>query len=202
MKKLTLFLTAFTAALNLLAQAPAQYDSLQNIPDKNISALIGQNVRIVEINELYSSKDRGERINDTSLVNKIFTFSDAIRDENRPQIWVKLIGPETIFYRLTGHNMENPPFLVNGFFEKQKELYVGKSFKLKLDKDYLELNSGIKQTFSRNDTFTCRKLDLVKANGEIIPSFILENQNGDVISVPLEGFETTSGNTIDRFMEL
>ena len=202
MKKLTLFLAAFTAALNLLAQAPAQYDSLQNIPDKNISALIGQTVRIVEVNELYSSKDRGARIEDTSLVNKVFTFADATRDEDRPQIWVKLTGPETIFYRLTGRNMDNPPFLVNGFFEKQQQLYSGKSFKLKLERDYLELNSGTKQTFTRNDTFTCRKLDLVNHDGEIIPSFILENQSGQSIVVPLKGFETTAGNTIDRFIEL
>ena len=95
--------------------------------------------------------------------------------------------------------MTHPPFLVNGFFEKQKQLYLGKSLKLKIDYEYTEVNSGKVQAFTTADTFKCTGLSYVNTEGELIPSYTLTNTVGSTINVPLKGFETVATNTIDRF---
>ncbi len=182
------------------AESQAVYDSLTNVPPTKISCLYGQTATIVELNELYPSMEWANKLTNTSIINKQYSIVKAENDKSRSQVWVSLASKtDTIYYRLTSTNMERPPFLVQGFYEKQKELYLDQSLKLKIDYDYTETKSGKVKTFTTADNFTCTQLSIINNTGELVPSYILSTPNGETIAVPLKGFETTATNTIDRF---
>jgi hypothetical protein len=98
--------------------------------------------------------------------------------------------------------MKHAPFMINGYFEKQKQLFLDKQLKLKIDYEYTEVKSGKVLSFTTADTFNCTGLCMAVSSGELVPSYILKNTEGETINVPLKGFETTATNTIDRFILL
>ncbi len=198
-----ILLFAILSMIAFTAQSQVVYDSLTNIPPAKISCLYGQTATIVELNELYSGASWTNKITDASFINKQFTIVKAERDQSRPQVWVYLASnTDTIYYRLTKDNMKHAPFMVGGYFEKQKQLFLDKSLKLKIDYEYKENQTGKTKTFTTGETFRCEKLSFVDASGELIPSYVLINTAGETINVPLKGFETTATNTIDRFLIL
>ncbi|MCT4645558.1 MAG: hypothetical protein N4A74_11285 [Carboxylicivirga sp.] len=197
---------ALITILSLLAytaQSQAVYDSLTNIPPTKISCLVGQSATIVEVNELYPAKQWTNKLSDASLINKQYTIANIEADKSRPQVWITLVSNnDTIYYRLTKANMKHAPFMVNGYFEKQKQLFLDKQLKLKIDYEYTEVKSGKVLSFTTADTFNCTGLCMADSSGELVPSYILKNTEGETINVPLKGFETTATNTIDRFILL
>lgn len=189
----------FTITLLLVSLISfAQYDATINIPKSKISNLYGETVTIVELNELYT--DRETKITNPEIIGKQYTFVKAERDSKRPQIWVELTNTEeTIYYRLTGTNMQHPPIMVNAYFEKQKQLYQNQTLQLKMDNEYTNTSGAIKM-YNTKQLFTCAGIQLLKQGTELVPSYILTTAS-DTISVPLTSFENNRSNTIDRFIK-
>ena len=190
-----LFTALFTLSTLLAA---AQYDSLVNIPQTKISQLYGQMVTVVELNELYPAPEWLNAITEASIIGKQFRLEKAHRDQNRPQIWVELTNTEeTIYYRLTSQNLQHPPILVNGFYEKQKQLLLDRVTHLKMMNEYTT-TAGKTKEFSTSQQFTCTGLKMLNRSGVLVPVYQLASQT-DTINVPLTGFETERSNTINRF---
>lgn len=191
-----LILTAVLLIASLLSFA--QYDATSNIPKSKISNLYGQTVTIVELNELYS--DLENKITNPAIIGKQYTFVKAERDKNRSQIWVELTNTEeTIYYRLTGTNMQHPPILINAYFKKQKQLYQNQKLQLKMDNEYTT-TSGQSKLYNTKQLFTCASIELLRNGTELVPSYILTTTT-DTINVPLTSFENERSNTIDRFIK-
>lgn len=183
----------------LTAQSQAVYDSLTNVPQTKISCLYGQTAKVVELNELYPEKNWSNKLTEASNIGKDFTIIKAERDQSRPHVWITLASTsDTIYYRLTSTNMKHAPFLVSGYFEKQKQLFQDRCISLKLNSEFIEVNSGKEKEFATGDKFTCSALSLINTEGELVPTYILKNTEGDVIHVPLTGFEKKAGNTINN----
>lgn len=174
------------------------YDSLDNIPGK-LKAIYGQSALVLNLNELYKSKKDLDRYSDYSVINQHFNIISATYDDVRPQIWLTLgSADDTIHFRLTNKSKQSPPFITIGFLEKHKSINVNKKFRLKIDTDLLEINSGVIQAFNRGEIFTCRDIELINRDGELVPSYILVNDNSK-IEIPLKGFEKDSDNSMLRF---
>lgn len=174
------------------------YDSISNIPSK-IKSLYGQSVLIVETNALYRTmKSRGESV-DSSVINKQYKVVSSTKDENSRFLWLHLTDDtDTIYCKLTTSIVENPPFITTGFYLKQKNSFIGKTFRLKTSSKYTELNSGSIKEYTEKEFFICVDLAMIKEYADLIPSYILKTKDGDEISVPINGFETTAGNTLDN----
>jgi len=190
------FLIAAILLVSLISVA--QYDATTNIPNKKISNLYGETVTVVELNELYS--DKQTKITNPEIIGRQYTFVKAERDSKRPQIWVELSNnEETIYYRLTGTNMQHPPIMVNAYFEKQKQLYHNKTLQLKMDNEYTT-TSGQSKMYNTKQLFTCADIKLLKQGTELVPSYVLTTAS-DTINVPFTSFENNRSNTIDRFIK-
>ncbi len=198
--KQILLTTLITLAVTL---ATAQsYDSLTNIPPTKISCLYGQKATVVELNELYPDPEWTNKITNPEIIGQQFSVTSASRDTKHPQIWIQLVNKgDTIYYRLTSTNMQHPPILINGFYEKQKRLYTNCPLHLRMDNEYTTTEGNTK-LFNTTKQFTCTGLELLRNEAsDIVPSYLLTTGT-DTIAVPLTGFETDPANTIDRFSKL
>lgn len=177
------------------------YDSLKNMPQKGLRSMCGQEVLILGATDYYRKGDSFQTINKDEIVNKQYQVISVDKDEKNPrQVWMKLaLNNDTVFYRITSSNLEKPLFLTIGFYEKQKQLYIGKKFKLKLMQDFKELNSGTIKEFTKEDNFVCTEITILKENDRLIPSFILKNDKGEEIGVPFTNFETNMSQSFSRF---
>lgn len=212
MKKLLVFVISVTFSLASLAQisyreAPKTkevipaYDSLENLPKNSFRSICGQKVLILGTKDFYRISEYYEPVRKEEVLKKSYTVISFKRDENNPrQIWMKLaLDTDTIYYNITNQNIERPQFLTIGYYEKQKQLRVGKIFKFKLTEKFKELNTGIIKEFSREDNFTCTDITILKEDDKLIPSYIIKNEKGEEIGVPLKNYELSMSMSIYRF---
>lgn len=179
-----------------------RYDSLENMSATKIRSYIGQEIIVLENNGFYTAPD-GSDETEASIIEKSFTITDIAKSEkyfNKINFTLTGKDGQTIYYRLSSRDIEQTPFIITGFFAKQRQLYKGKKLRLKCNYESIELKSGLTKTFLENEQFTCTDaLYIVDKSKRIIPSLILQNEKQEEINVPMKGLEVVMGYNIDRF---
>lgn len=179
-------------------QAITPYDSLEIIPQRSLRSVYGQQVVILGAYSIYPRPDSYVPLERTDLIKKEYTIIKGEKDKKlKNKIWLQLVAEtDTIYFELTGSNIERPSFITLGYYEKQKQTHIGKSFKLRLYEDFTELNSGIEKRYTSDDDFICTDVTILEVKQRLVPSFILKNQDGDEIGIPFSNYS----NDVHKFV--
>ncbi len=178
----------------------AAYDSLENIPQASLKSLYGQMVLILDTTYFHPEANSFAPIRRDDIVDKQFEVVSAQRDKKRRQIWIVMAAKtDTVYYQVNSNSLEYPTFVTMGYYEKQKQLYTGRSLQLRFMGEFKDLNTGSKKPFGSDVNFTCAGTSIIKDGEDLIPSIVLRSTQGDEIAVPIKGFETTTSNTINLF---
>ena len=190
------------------------YDSLVNIPRFKVTSLYGQSVIVTQSTYLHLKKSDKQTNTPEGIIGKQFLIVSAERDKAKPNhvVWLTLTSElDTVYYRLTNSSMDRPSIITTGHIEKMKIINKGKTFELKCDEVFLDMNSETNTSFPAKSTFKC--IDVVVLQKEIneelhdgsfkreirlTPSFILVDNHERKISIPLDGF----GQVLNKNMQL
>lgn len=143
--------------LALLKTDVVKYDSLNNFIGSDFKKYLGQKISVLPKHEMFhkfgydnfirdpnksifedfniyskTKFKKGQKLNSTpydDLVNRTFYIVDII--EKAPNTFFKLKdinSDETLYFNYNYKNSHSFPFVVGGYYEKQKSIYIGKEY--------------------------------------------------------------------------
>lgn len=176
------------------------YDSLHNVPLKNIKSFYGHDALILDLAHFYTTPDSDGTKPTEDIINKTYQVIEVIKDATATKQWIHLLsGTTNLYYQVSRHSIEKPSFIMLEYYEKQKQLKLNKQFKILTTVEFKELNTGIMTSFNQCNKFTCVDITILEDGNKLIPSYIIRNQAGEEIGVPLKGFDIISSRSVNRF---
>jgi hypothetical protein len=147
---------------------------------------------------IYNISNKNRTIYDT-LVNKRLKIIDVIYWGNDWKMkLLRIDNGDTIYFcpNMNYNSYKELPFILVGYYEKQKELYLNKTFIAKDEfekygNDFFQsyqifdLNSGLKVNCVKNSKWKCVDLTFIntKVYEFLLPVLIFRNDSGEEISV-------------------
>lgn len=204
-------------------KAAEPYDSLTNFLGNDYKKYVGQEFYLIPKDEILQEYGYEGFLNDyksshldkkntfkccdgynskyAALVGKYFIVEDAIYDEKASYSYysflkLKMKGTgETVFYKYSTKFKHNFPFLVVGYYEKQKQLFIGnevlyrpfpkiKSEGLLKQKKVIDIDTGAEIDFEKGKYLKC--LDVTINQKYLELSLMLQNDKGQKFLVDLD----------------
>lgn len=165
---------------------------------KKDDALLNDEKNIYKPNDNYNS-----RYDD--LAHKYFSVLEVIKhpnsqrdnNENTDEFYLKLqelSSGDVMYYKYDVKSEYTFPFIVRGFFEKQKSTLTGKEFVIADEVLKLSRNLATRKaiTFTTGEVWKCVDVDIDNTNNEL--SLVLQNKQGVKTTIPYsllnqEGFK-------------
>ncbi|MBD3627575.1 hypothetical protein [Cyclobacterium sp.] len=184
---------------------PELYDSLSNFLGEDYKKYKGQSLFLLPKSEDLQKYgydgfifDMNKRSTDESniyaccdsynskyqvLQGRYFSVIDVFEDPSSSFssdafLKIKIDGTdEVLFYKYSTRYSSSFPFLVVGYFEKQKQFYVGKEFLTRsFDEKYTDINNGDEIIMKKGEYVKCLDLTIDERNYQ--PSLVFETEEG------------------------
>jgi hypothetical protein len=143
------------------------YKCCAGVSNSIYDSLVGKYFQVLNVSQKPESDD------DYYQYRNIFTFK--LRDKG---------SGDTVFYEYDSEYEFKFPFIVVGFFEKQKKLAVGKEFVFACDLSYdTDIQTGKKITYKLGQIWKCVDITVDENKYDYELAFIIKNEFGEKILI-------------------
>lgn len=199
------------------------YDSMQNFLGENVYAYVGQELYLkgmheglrdfgyagffknYKTREVYNCCQEKYNAKYEGLVGKFFYVNSVIKTKEQRRSALADVyylelhekkSKDKVYFEYDHKYKNSFPFVVTGFFEKQKELCFGKEFIIKginwmnSTKPMTDIYTGLPVTFERGSVWKC--IDFTIEDQYYTVSLIIENDKEERIPLPWDNIHSTS----------